>query len=120
MHALRLAGGIDDGEEPQEAALREVTEETSIKSARIVGEIDRWLHYDFPTKARAQRGRVMYRQWSSVPNMGAAWIETGWWLSALSTLLKEMAVAASEVPAGPHACPLHTCTTPAPWPPWRT
>lgn len=33
------------------AALREVTEETSIKSARIVGELDRWLHYDFPTKA---------------------------------------------------------------------
>lgn len=46
-----LSGGIDDGEEPHVAALREVTEETSIKSARIVGELDRWLHYDFPTKA---------------------------------------------------------------------
>lgn len=45
-------GGIDDGEEPSVAALREVTEETSIASARIVGEIDQWLTYDFPTKVR--------------------------------------------------------------------
>ena len=34
------------------AALREVTEETSIVSARIVGEREAWLQYDFPTKVR--------------------------------------------------------------------
>ncbi|KAG1681099.1 hypothetical protein FOA52_015539 [Chlamydomonas sp. UWO 241] len=45
-------GGIDEGEEPHEAALREVTEETSIVSARIVGEIDGWLTYDFPTRVK--------------------------------------------------------------------
>jgi 8-oxo-dGTP pyrophosphatase MutT (NUDIX family) len=46
-------GGIDEGEDPATAALREVAEETSICSARIVGELDQWLTYDFPTVVRA-------------------------------------------------------------------
>ncbi|GAX74166.1 hypothetical protein CEUSTIGMA_g1615.t1 [Chlamydomonas eustigma] len=45
-------GGIDEGEDPAVAALREVEEETSISSARIVGELDQWLTYDFPTLVR--------------------------------------------------------------------
>jgi putative (di)nucleoside polyphosphate hydrolase len=41
-------GGIDRGETPQEAALRELREETSVTSADIVGQIPRWLTYDLP------------------------------------------------------------------------
>jgi putative (di)nucleoside polyphosphate hydrolase len=41
-------GGIDGGETPREAALRELKEETGIRSARILGESDDWLCYDLP------------------------------------------------------------------------
>ena len=41
-------GGIDDGEEPYKAALRELYEETNIKSVEKLGEIEDWLHYDIP------------------------------------------------------------------------
>lgn len=45
-------GGIDIGENPRIAALRELHEETGIVSARIVSSIDKWLDYEFPTKVR--------------------------------------------------------------------
>ena len=41
-------GGIDDGEDPYEGALRELYEETNIKSVEKLGEIAGWLHYDIP------------------------------------------------------------------------
>jgi putative (di)nucleoside polyphosphate hydrolase len=41
-------GGIDDGEDPRDAALRELYEETGIKSVRIIAESDKWLTYDLP------------------------------------------------------------------------
>ena len=41
-------GGIDDGEEPYSGALRELYEETNIKSIEKLGEIEDWLHYDIP------------------------------------------------------------------------
>ena len=43
-------GGIDDGEDPREAALRELEEETSVPRAHvtILGESDDWLPYDLP------------------------------------------------------------------------
>lgn len=41
-------GGIDPGEAPREAALREVWEETSIRSLEILGESRDWLTYDLP------------------------------------------------------------------------
>src|SRR4051794_13652222 len=43
-------GGIDDGEKPYPAALRELYEETSIKSVERLGEIRGWLVYDIPKK----------------------------------------------------------------------
>ena len=43
-------GGIDEGEEPYPAALRELYEETSITSAEKLGEIRNWLIYDIPKK----------------------------------------------------------------------
>ena len=41
-------GGIDDGEPPHTAALREVWEETAMRSLDILGETREWLTYDLP------------------------------------------------------------------------
>jgi putative (di)nucleoside polyphosphate hydrolase len=40
-------GGIDEGEEPQIAVMRELWEETGVRNAVILGETD-WVAYDFP------------------------------------------------------------------------
>ncbi|HEX3674555.1 MAG TPA: RNA pyrophosphohydrolase [Rhizomicrobium sp.] len=41
-------GGIDEGETPGEAALRELKEETGTDNAKILREMDEWLAYDLP------------------------------------------------------------------------
>lgn len=43
-------GGVDKGETPQDAALRELLEETGITSdlVEIIGETEGWLEYDLP------------------------------------------------------------------------
>ncbi len=41
-------GGIDEGEDPYKAALRELHEETNIRSVEKLGEIAEWLTYDIP------------------------------------------------------------------------
>lgn len=41
-------GGIDSGEEPRAAAMRELLEETGTDKATIVAETDDWLRYDLP------------------------------------------------------------------------
>ena len=41
-------GGIDDGETPHQAALRELKEEAGTDKAKIVAEMDEWLAYDLP------------------------------------------------------------------------
>ena len=41
-------GGIDEGEDPYKAALRELYEETNIRSVEKLGEIAEWLAYDIP------------------------------------------------------------------------
>ncbi len=41
-------GGIDDGETPSEAALRELEEEAGTGKAVVIGEMDEWLTYDLP------------------------------------------------------------------------
>ncbi len=41
-------GGIDDGEEPRAAALRELFEETGIRSLEFLGEAPQWINYDLP------------------------------------------------------------------------
>src|SRR5437870_13190618 len=47
-------GGIDAGEDPWPAALRELREETSIRSVTKLGEVGEWLSYDLPSNvARA-------------------------------------------------------------------
>jgi len=42
-------GGIDDDEEPSEAVLRELLEETGTDNAEIIAQSDKWLRYDLPT-----------------------------------------------------------------------
>ena len=41
-------GGLDDGEDPKKAALRELYEETSITSVRLLKEAPGWFRYDLP------------------------------------------------------------------------
>ena len=41
-------GGIDAGEEPRTAVMRELKEETGTDKAEIIGEMENWLTYDLP------------------------------------------------------------------------
>ncbi len=41
-------GGIDDGESPRQAALRELKEEAGTDKAEIIAELPDWLTYDLP------------------------------------------------------------------------
>ncbi|MGN6159786.1 MAG: RNA pyrophosphohydrolase [Devosia sp.] len=41
-------GGIDKGEAPEVAALRELFEETSVRSVEQVAEAPGWIYYDLP------------------------------------------------------------------------
>jgi putative (di)nucleoside polyphosphate hydrolase len=52
-------GGIDPGEEPLQAALRELYEETSVRSVTKLAEAPDWYSYDLPSvvAGRAWRGR---------------------------------------------------------------
>ena len=43
-------GGIDKGEEVQEALFREMEEEIGTDKAKIIAEYPEWISYDFPTK----------------------------------------------------------------------
>lgn len=49
-------GGIDAGENPREAVLRELAEETGISSVEILAEHEEWLQYDLPAELL---GRVL-------------------------------------------------------------
>jgi putative (di)nucleoside polyphosphate hydrolase len=49
VHAWQMPqGGVDPGEDPWPAALRELYEETNIRSVQKLGEIEEWLAYDLP------------------------------------------------------------------------
>jgi len=54
-------GGIDPGEEPYPAALRELREETSIRSVACLGEIADWVIYDIPREIAGQAWKGRYR-----------------------------------------------------------
>jgi putative (di)nucleoside polyphosphate hydrolase len=43
-------GGIDDGEDPRAAAMRELYEETGVRNAEFLFEADGWFTYDLPEK----------------------------------------------------------------------
>lgn len=54
-------GGIDPGEEPYSAALRELYEETNIRSVERLGEIADWITYDIPREIVGQAWNGKYR-----------------------------------------------------------
>jgi len=54
-------GGIDEDEDAYEAALRELYEETSIRSVQKLGEIAEWLTYDLPGEVAKKAWKGKYR-----------------------------------------------------------
>ncbi len=54
-------GGIDPGEDPWPAALRELREETNISSVERLGEIAEWLSYDIPREIVGRAWKGKYR-----------------------------------------------------------
>ena len=54
-------GGIDEGEKPYPAALRELYEETSIKSVEKLGQIRNWVTYDIPKNIGSKAWKGKYR-----------------------------------------------------------
>jgi putative (di)nucleoside polyphosphate hydrolase len=61
-HAWQMPqGGIDEGEEPWQAATRELLEETNIRSVERIGEIAEWLTYDIPRELVGQAWKGRYR-----------------------------------------------------------
>jgi putative (di)nucleoside polyphosphate hydrolase len=56
-------GGIDEGEDPEAAALRELEEETGIGPAHvtILGATRDWLHYDLPPELSGRIWGGRYR-----------------------------------------------------------
>jgi putative (di)nucleoside polyphosphate hydrolase len=67
-------GGIDPGEDPRAAALRELAEETGVRRAAIVAETADWLAYDLPEELRAKVWKGKYRgqrqKWFALRHLG--------------------------------------------------
>ena len=68
-------GGIDEGESPRHAALRELKEEVGTADAEIVAESARWYSYDLPGDLAGQvwggRFRGQTQKWFAMRFMGA-------------------------------------------------
>ena len=54
-------GGIDKGEEPRTAALREMLEEIGTDKAKIIAETPDWLRYDLPADLADKMWKGKYR-----------------------------------------------------------
>ncbi|GMP68288.1 hypothetical protein CsSME_00027943 [Camellia sinensis var. sinensis] len=48
-------GGIGENEDPKDAAVRELREETGITSAEFLAEVPYWLSYDYHPKVQEKR-----------------------------------------------------------------
>lgn len=68
-------GGIDEGEEPRQAALRELEEEIGTAKAEIIAESSTWLSYDLPEdvadKCWKGRFRGQTQKWFALRFLGA-------------------------------------------------
>jgi putative (di)nucleoside polyphosphate hydrolase len=61
-HAWQMPqGGVDRGEDTWKAALRELYEETNIRSVEKLGEIAEWLSYDIPRELIGEAWSGKYR-----------------------------------------------------------
>ncbi|CAI9755995.1 unnamed protein product [Fraxinus pennsylvanica] len=56
-------GGIEEGEDPRSAAIRELREETGVVSTEIIAEVPQWLTYDFPAAVKAKVNRLWRGEW---------------------------------------------------------
>ena len=54
-------GGIDHGEDPFAACLRELHEETNVRSASLIAEAPDWYSYDLPVDVAHQAWRGRYQ-----------------------------------------------------------
>ncbi|HEY9214998.1 MAG TPA: RNA pyrophosphohydrolase, partial [Ancylobacter sp.] len=54
-------GGIDDGEAPEQAALRELYEETNVSSVEPLAEASEWFAYDLPEPIAREAWKGRYR-----------------------------------------------------------
>jgi len=54
-------GGVGKGEDLRIAVLRELAEETGVRSAHVLAEARDWLTYDFPEEIGKQRWKGRYR-----------------------------------------------------------
>ncbi len=54
-------GGIDEGEDPREAARRELYEETNVHSIEFLAEAPAWYSYDLPPEAVGGGWTLKYR-----------------------------------------------------------
>jgi putative (di)nucleoside polyphosphate hydrolase len=67
-------GGVDEGEELYDAALRELYEETNVRSVEKIGALKDWLIYDLPPellgKAWGGRYRGQKQKWFALRFVG--------------------------------------------------
>lgn len=67
-------GGIDEGEDPRKAVLRELGEEIGTSNAEIIGEHPEWLTYELPEAlqkaAFAGRYRGQTQRWFALRFLG--------------------------------------------------
>jgi putative (di)nucleoside polyphosphate hydrolase len=54
-------GGIDEGEDPEAAALRELSEETGMCTVSVLGRTHDWLTYDLPKELQPAHWGGRYR-----------------------------------------------------------
>lgn len=67
-------GGIDGGEDPKTAAIRELLEETGVSSAQLIAEAPEWYYYDLPPhligKSWGGRFRGQKQRWFALRFFG--------------------------------------------------
>ena len=67
-------GGIDENEEPLEAALRELEEEINTGNVKILAESKNWYKYDIPKNLRGKLWKGRYRgqnqKWFAMKYLG--------------------------------------------------
>ena len=67
-------GGIDAGEAPADTVLRELIEETGMRTVKILGETSGWLRYDLPPelagKSWGGRYKGQEQKWFAVRFLG--------------------------------------------------